>query len=154
MSLRQEIKQKKPFGSLEEELYLNLQRTADAALRPVAQLLKRQGLSQAQYNVLRILRGTGAEGLPCGEVAHRMVTRDPDVTRLLDRMEKRGLVNRSREREDRRVVVIRITQAGLDVLKGLDAPMARLHRGQMGHLCEKDLRSLIGLLEEARRPPE
>jgi len=148
--LRAEIKQQKPFQTLQQEAFLNLLRTADALMRGEVEVLKPAGLSPAQYNVLRILRGAGAGGLACREVGERMVTRDPDITRLLDRLEERGLVMRSREREDRRVITTRITEEGLDLLKKLDGPVARLHEQQLGHLGAKRLRSLIALLEAAR----
>jgi DNA-binding MarR family transcriptional regulator len=148
--LRAEIKQRKPFQTAQQEAFLNLLRTADALMRGEVEVLKPAGLSPAQYNVLRILRGAGARGLACREVGERMVTRDPDITRLLDRLEERGLVRRSREREDRRVITTRITEEGLDLLKKLDGPVARLHEQQLGHLGAKRLRSLIALLEVAR----
>src|SRR5688572_11825070 len=107
--LQSEIKQRKPFQLREEELFLNIVRTADLLARKGSELFKDADLSPNQYNVLRILRGAGAEGLACGEVGERMVTRDPDITRLLDRLEKRDLVRRSREKGDRRVVTARIT---------------------------------------------
>src|SRR5918992_748846 len=122
--LRTEIHQTKPFASLEEEAFLNLQRTGDALLHGLEAALKPVGLSPSQYNVLRILRGAEAEGLACREVAERMVTRDPDITRLLDRLEARGLVIRARDREDRRVITVRITPEGLRLLQELDAPVA------------------------------
>jgi DNA-binding MarR family transcriptional regulator len=148
--LQSEIKQKKPFQLREEELYLNLIRTADLLSRKGAELLKAADLSPNQYNVLRILRGAGAEGLACGEVGDRMITRDPDITRLLDRLEKRDLVVRSREKGDRRVVTARITPAGLDLLKSLDLPIAEWHKSQLGHLDPKQQEALIRLLELAR----
>jgi DNA-binding MarR family transcriptional regulator len=148
--LQSEIKQKKPFQLREEELFLNLVRTADLLARKGAELFKAADLSPNQYNVLRILRGAGAEGLACGEVGDRMVTRDPDITRLLDRLEKRDLVRRSREKGDRRVVTARITPAGLELLKKLDEPVADLHRSQLGHLDPKQQETLIHLLELAR----
>lgn len=148
--LQSEIKQKKPFQLREEEVFLNLVRTADLLARKGAELFKDTDLSPNQYNVLRILRGAGAEGLACGEVGDRMVTRDPDITRLLDRLEKRDLVRRSREKGDRRVVTARITPAGLELLKRLDEPVANLHRSQLGHLDPKQQETLIHLLELAR----
>jgi DNA-binding MarR family transcriptional regulator len=148
--LLSEIKQKKPFQLREEELYLNLIRTADLLSRKGAELLKGADLSANQYNVLRILRGAGAEGLACGEVGDRMVTRDPDITRLLDRLEKRDLVKRAREKGDRRVVTARITPAGLDLLKKLDEPIQQWHKSQLGHLEPKQQETLIHLLELAR----
>lgn len=148
--LQSEIKQKKPFSLREEELFLNIVRTADLLSRRGAELFKEHDLSPNQYNVLRILRGAGAEGLACGEVGERMVTRDPDITRLLDRLEKRDLVKRAREKGDRRVVTARITPAGLDLLKRLDEPLARCHKAQLGHLDPKQQETLIHLLEAAR----
>jgi DNA-binding MarR family transcriptional regulator len=99
--------------------------------------------------VLRILRGA-PEGLTCGEIGERMITRDPDITRLLDRLEKRKLIARSRESEDRRVVVARITRGGLDVLARLDGPVREVHRAQLGHLGRERLRALAELLEACR----
>src|SRR5574341_1874048 len=117
--IRREIGQRKPFRRMEDEAFLNLQRTADALLQGVAAALKPVGLSPTQYNVLRILRGSGSGGLACREIAERMITRDPDVTRLLDRLEERRLVVRTREREDRRVITTRITEEGLRLLEDL-----------------------------------
>ena len=148
--LRTEIHQTKPFASLEEEAFLNLQRTGDALLHGLEAALKPVGLSPSQYNVLRILRGAEAEGLACREVAKRMVTRDPDITRLLDRLEARGLVIRARDREDRRVITVRITPEGLRLLQELEAPVAELPQLQLGHLDEAQLRTLIELLQMAR----
>jgi DNA-binding MarR family transcriptional regulator len=148
--IQSEIKQRKPFTCREEELTLNIMRTADQLQRRMGELLKTAELSATQYNVLRILRGAGNEGLACGEISDRMVTRDPDITRLLDRLEKRSLVTRSREKEDRRVVTARITQAGLDLLKKLDEPVVQAHRAQLGHMDPKQQEALIRLLETAR----
>lgn len=149
-SIQAEIKQRKPFACREEELFLNLLRTWDQLMRGVTEVLKPADLSPTQYNVLRILRGAGAEGLACGEISERMVTRDPDITRLLDRLEKRGLVMRSREKADRRVVTARIAPDGLELLKRLDEDVTRLHKAQLGHLDAKAQESLIRLLEQAR----
>lgn len=148
--LQAEIKQTKPFRSLEDEAYLNLLRTADALLRKEVELLKEFGLSPTQYNALRILRGAGDEGVTCGELSDRMLTKDPDVTRLIDRLEGRGLLQRARSDQDRRVVRTRITAAGLDVLARLDEPSDRWTRGQLGHLTKTELREFIRLLERAR----
>ena len=142
---------RKPYRTLEQGAFINVQRAADALSRGVEEALKPTGLSFTQYNILRILRGAGPDGLACGEVAGRMMTRDPDITRLLDRLEARRLVSRSRERRDRRVVKSRITEQGLSLLEGLDHPVAETHRRQLGHLGERRLRSLILLLELARR---
>jgi DNA-binding MarR family transcriptional regulator len=133
----------------EEIAFLDLARTTDMLSRGLVQILKSEDLSPTQYNVLRILRGT-PEGLPCGEIAARMITRDPDVTRLLDRLEKRGLVSRCRETEDRRMVMARITPDGLALLASLDAPIVEAHRRQLGHLGKARLRALTELLVAAR----
>src|ERR1700722_7123467 len=119
--------------SLEETTFLELLRTTDQLVRGVAWVLKAENLSMTQYNVLRILRGA-PEGLPCGEIGSRMITRDPDITRLLDRLEKRGLNVRSRESKDRRMVTARIMPLGLKVLGRLDEPVQETHRKQLGHL--------------------
>jgi DNA-binding MarR family transcriptional regulator len=133
----------------EEAATLDLLRTSDLLSRGPLQVLKTEDLSGTQYNVLRILRGA-PEGLPCGEIASRMITRDPDVTRLLDRLEKRGLISRCRETKDRRTVMTRIAPAGLKVLAGLDDPIRDAHRRQLGHLGPKRLQTLAELLRMAR----
>lgn len=129
--------------------FLDLQRTCDLLTRGPAQILKNEDLSATQYNVLRILRGS-PDGLPCGEIANRMITRDPDITRLLDRLEKRGLISRWRETKDRRVVLARITPNGLKLLTRLDQPVEEAHRKQLGHLGKGRLRALAELLAAAR----
>ena len=144
------IPPKRPPLGLEAEAYLSLLRTADALLREVEQTLKPAGLSPTQYNILRILRGAGPAGLACREIGCRMITRDPDITRLLDRLEARGLVRRERERNDRRVVKTTITAEGLRILKELDEPLASLHRRQLRHMDPRRLRLLVRLLEQAR----
>lgn len=148
--LSDDIKQTKPFRSLEEEVLLNMWRTTDALQREVAELLRTADLSPTQYNVLRILRGAGSDGLKCREIGDRMVTRDPDITRLLDRMEKRGLIERRRDSRDRRVVETKITASGLRVLKSLDEPVVELTRRQLAHMDQKSLEALNALLERAR----
>jgi DNA-binding MarR family transcriptional regulator len=133
----------------EEGMFLELMRTADILSRRPAQVLKTEDLSMTQYNVLRILRGA-PDGLSCGEISNRMITRDPDITRLLDRLEKRGLISRSRETRDRRTVMARITPEGLALLARLDEPVQEAHREQLGHLGEKRLRELSELLTACR----
>ena len=133
----------------EEAAFLDLLRTTDLLSRGLAGVLKTEDLSANQYNVLRILRGA-PYGLPCGEVASRMITRDPDITRLLDRMEKRRLISRCRETGDRRMVRARITPEGLKLLGGLDEPVEEAHRKQLGHLGRERLRALTELLQAAR----
>ena len=129
---------------------MNIVRTADVLTAKVMDVLKPYGLSATQYNVLRILRGAGAAGATCKDVASRMLTRDPDITRLMDRLEKRGLLTRDRAREDRRFVTIRLTGDGLDMVNELDRPVERLHLKQMKHMTADQLRRLVGLLEEVR----
>jgi DNA-binding MarR family transcriptional regulator len=136
-------------GSPEESAFLELLRTTDMLSRGMVHILKAQDLSATQYNVLRILRGA-PEGLACGEIAGRMITRDPDVTRLLDRLEKRKLIARSRETRDRRTVMARITPQGLKLLGELDEPVQSGHRQQLGHLGRERLRELTELLLAAR----
>lgn len=148
--LAEEIRKRGAFESPEQEAFLNLLRTVDRLMGEVAELLKSADLSPAQYNALRILRGAGPDGLACGEVGERMIARDPDVTRLLDRLEKRGLVSRRRRKDDRRVVIATITPAGERAVAALDAPIAALHRRQLGHLGPRKLRLLVKLLETAR----
>jgi DNA-binding MarR family transcriptional regulator len=116
-------------------------------------VLKAEDLSLTQYNILRILRGS-PQGLPSGEIASRMITRDPDVTRLLDRMEKRGLVSRSRESRDRRLVLARITPEGLKLVNRLDEPVQKIHRKQLGHMGKDRLQALAELLAAARSGKE
>jgi DNA-binding MarR family transcriptional regulator len=139
----------RPKTGTQEAAYLDLLRTADVLTRGAIGVLKAEELSTTQYNILRILRGT-PQGLTCGEIASRMITRDPDVTRLLDRMEKRGLILRARENRDRRIVLARITTAGLTLADRLDEPVQKIHRQQLGHLGKKQLRRLRELLAAAR----
>jgi len=136
-------------GCLEEAVFLDLLRTTDILSRSLVQVLKTADLSATQYNVLRILRGA-PEGLACGEIASRMITRDPDVTRLLDRLERRSLISRRRETSDRRTVMARITPEGLKLLAQLDEPVQAAHRQQLGHLGREQLRSLTELLRISR----
>jgi len=149
--LQEEIRQTRPFVSLEEEAFLNLQRTANALLQTITRSLKSYDLTPTQYNVLRILRGSHPEKLTCGDIGGRMVTPDPDVTRLLDRLEKRQLVRRARDTVDRRVVRAGITGAGLELLEELDDPIPAWLSRFLGHLAEDELQRLIELLEKARR---
>jgi DNA-binding MarR family transcriptional regulator len=152
--LQRELKQNKPFQSLESEVYLNLARTADVLQRTEVDLLKPVDLTGSQYNILRILRGAGPDGHRCAEIGARMITRDPDITRLLDRLEKRGLVRRARDTQDRRVVTTRITEAGLKLLAELDDPVESAQRQLLGHLTRTELETLNRLLEAARSPEE
>lgn len=137
------------FRSLEEIAFLELLRTSDHLSRGVAAVLKAVDVSMTQYNVLRILRGA-PQGLPCGEIGNRMITRDPDITRLLDRLETRGLITRWREDRDRRTVLARITPQGLALLVRLDKPVQEAHRRQLGQMGRARLRALYDLLRSAR----
>ena len=139
-----------PGVALEDHIFVAILKTADALSQEAEQLIKSAGLTMAQYNVLRILRGAGEQGLCCRELAERMITRDPDVTRLLDRLERRGLLARSRDSKDRRIITLRISAAGRRVLKDLDTPVAKHHRKQLSHMGQGDLRKLVELLEAAR----
>jgi DNA-binding MarR family transcriptional regulator len=145
----QEGKQRRRAGCPEEAAFLELMRTTDMLSRGLVGVLKAEELSSTQYNVLRILRGS-PDGLPCGEIATRMITRDPDITRLLDRLEKRALISRCRETKDRRMVMARITPEGLRVLARLDEPVQEGHRKQLRHLGRERLRALTELLQAAR----
>jgi DNA-binding MarR family transcriptional regulator len=148
--IQAEIKQTKPFGSLEEEAFLALQRTADQLQGRVVEMLKPYGLSPTQYNALRILRGAGTCGLACSEVGERMINRDPDITRLLDRLEGRGLVRRARGQKDRRVITAHITAGGNKLLKELDQPVEEFQKRLLGGLGKERLKALVRLLCAAR----
>jgi len=150
--LQKELKQTKPFASLEEEVILNLARTAEYVMSRGAEVFKTADLTPTQYNALRILRGAGDEGLTCGEIGERMVTKDSDITRLLDRLERRGLISRERPETNRRVVLTRITDAGLTLLAELDGSVEESHRRTAGHLGKQRLKTLNELLEALRAP--
>jgi DNA-binding MarR family transcriptional regulator len=151
-TLTRELRQTIPFTNLQEEVFLSILRTGDALIQAEARLLRKANLSFAQYNVLRILRGAGKQGATCGDIAGRMVNRDPDVTRLLDRLEERGLVERARDEQDRRIVVGVITSEGLQILKALDKTVPTVHRTQLAHMTRKQLQTLVDLLALARTP--
>ena len=152
-TLRDEIKQAKPFESLEQEAMLSIERTAAVLGHASAEVFKGHGITPTQYNVLRILRGAGKAGLCRNDVRERLVAQVPDVTRLLDRLEEAGLVERQRDNPDRRLVTTRISTAGLALLRSLDAPVTAMHKRHLGHLTEKQLRTLTELLALARNTP-
>jgi DNA-binding MarR family transcriptional regulator len=135
---------------IERDVFLTLQRTADTLMREFEEILKPANLSHTQYNVLRILRTSKETGLACHEITDRMSTHDPDMTRLLDRLEDRKLLARSRERDDRRVIRVRISGDGLSLLRNLDEPVRQSHRRQLGHIGERRLRVLNKLLLNLR----
>jgi DNA-binding MarR family transcriptional regulator len=147
--LREELRMTKPFKTAEEEALLSIVRTAAVLEHDFAESLKPYALTPTQYNVLRILRGS-PEGLCRNEVGQRLVTNVPDVTRLLDRMERCGLIQRQRKGSDRRYVSTRITDKGMRLVDRLDRELAAIHARQLGHLGEKKTRELIKLLAEAR----
>ena len=140
---------------LEDQIFVAFLRASDSLASEGDQLMKANAVTSAQYNVLRILRGAGPEGLPCNTIAERMISRDPDMTRLLDRMEKRALISRERQQEDRRVVKARISDEGLKLLKKMDVPIRELHKSQFAHMTSARLKTLMDLLTEvAARAPK
>ena len=150
--LRDEIRQAKPFASLQQEAELNIIRTAAILTDSLERLFAPFGISATQYNALRILRGAGSAGLCRNELRDRMVTRMPDVTRLLDRMEEGGWVTRGRVTRDRRRVTARITEKGSRLLDELEEPLASEHERRLGHFSDEQLRVLSGLLTLTRNP--
>ena len=137
-----------PRQAANAEVHIAIVKASARLMDQFSAVVKPVDLSLSQYNVLRILRGAGPEGATCGEVVERLIQRDPDVTRLLDRLEKRGLIDRGRDPEDRRVVRTRITQSGLDLLASLDDTVNELHHRLVGHLTDKQLADLRRLIEE------
>jgi DNA-binding MarR family transcriptional regulator len=149
-TLQDDIKQARPFASLEEELYLNVARTAAQLELAFAQALKPHDITPTQYNVLRILRGARPNGLCRSEIGARLIRSVPDVTRLLDRMEEMGLLGRTRGDADRRYVTTKISRKGLDLLDRLDRVVRDIHRAHLGHLDRQRMATLVELLTEAR----
>jgi DNA-binding MarR family transcriptional regulator len=135
---------------VEAGLFVAFLQLADTFGAQAEQVIKTAGLTAAQYNVLRILRGAGRAGLACREIGERMISRDPDITRLLDRMEKRNLITRERQSDDRRVVKAFVTPEGLELLKTLDRPVGALHKRQFQGIAPAKLKVLVGMLEEIR----
>ena len=148
--LKRELKQRRPFSSVHEKVVLSAVRTADVLVQPFAEVVRGANLSLSQYNILRILRGAGEEALPCGEISERMVRRDPDLTRLLDRLEARGFIERMRGTADRRQVLAKITKEGLHLLESLDEPIREATKQALGHMPAARLNELAVLLDEAR----
>lgn len=151
-TLREELRQEKPFRSLREEALLSIARTEAIASANLERVLAPYGLSMTQYNVLRILRGAGANGLCRNEIGERLISRMPDVSRLLDRMEGAGLVSRVRSTEDRRLVNTTLTKQGRTLVDKLDIVVSRYQDEQIGHMTKDQLRTLIDLLTLARVP--
>ncbi|MEX2471147.1 MAG: MarR family transcriptional regulator [Gemmatimonadota bacterium] len=149
-NLKEELRQKRPFASTEQEAFLSLGRTWAVLEHAFSEALKPHEITPTQYNALRILRGAGPEGLSRGDIVHRMVSRVPDATRLLDRLEAMGLSVRARDTQDRRYVRTRITEQGLALLADLDDSVQELHERHLGALGEDDLETLIDLLSRIR----
>jgi DNA-binding MarR family transcriptional regulator len=149
--LRDELRQARPFRSLQQEAQLNVVRTAAVLLDRLEQVMKQGGITVAQYNVLRILHGAEPDGLCRNEIRDRMVTRMPDMTRLLDRMEEAGLVARARESQDRRMVNTRLTTKGRRLLQELEPEVDAEHQRRFGHVSDEDSRRLIALLTSVRQ---
>jgi DNA-binding MarR family transcriptional regulator len=148
--LRQEIAQEPPFCSLEEEAILNLLRTSDSLHRTVQRKTREWGVTSTQYNVLRILRGAQPDGLTCAAIGDRMITAEPDITRLLRRLKALKLVRQCRDRRDRRAVWTQISESGLELLKAMDAAIQQAPRELLGHMSREQLTEFIRLLELAR----
>jgi DNA-binding MarR family transcriptional regulator len=151
-TLKDDLRQGKAFKSLHQEAFLNVARTEAVLHDGLDRVLGPHGLSLTQYNVLRMLRGAGADGLCRNEIRDRLITRMPDVSRLLDRMEAAGLVHRVRSADDRRLVNTTLTERGSTLVDELDAQVTAVHAKQLGHLNDVQLRSLIELLSLARTP--
>lgn len=149
-SLQAALRRTRPFRSPAQEAGISLLRAADAFRRTLAEVVVPHGITMQQYNVLRILRGAGAAGLPTLAVGERMIERTPGVTRLLDRLEADGLVIRTRCEEDRRRVFARITDEGLELLARIDAPLASAEEGVFLDFDDDEVRALAGELERVR----
>jgi len=150
-ALKQEIAQQRPFSSTEEEAFLNLMRTSDCLQRAFQRRTRHWGVTGTQYNVLRILRGAGQQGLTCSAIGERMITAEPDITRLLARMKGLKLIKQQRDKRDRRVVWTHISAAGLDLLSRMDDEITRMPKDLLGHLEHDELVEFIRLLELARQ---
>jgi len=153
-ALKLEIVQERPFSSLEEEAFLNLMRTSDFLHRAFHCKTRNWGVTSTQYNVLRILRGAQPRGLTCAAIGSRMVTAEPDITRLLARLKALKLIRQQRDRQDRRVVWTQISEAGLELLRAMDPVIEQVPRDLLGHLSQAELTELIRLLELARKNGE
>jgi len=148
------VRSRRHFDSPQQEVFLSLWRTYDRLRLLEDQLFGRHGLTAQQYNALRLLRGARPEKLPTLAVGARLISRAPDITRLLDRLHERGLVDRERPAENRRVVLVGITDAGVDLLHELAAEVRECHERQLGHLKPNEMKALVELLRKARGPHE
>ncbi|HVE70083.1 MAG TPA: MarR family transcriptional regulator [Thermoanaerobaculia bacterium] len=149
--LQRELKQSRPFVEPAEETAVSLLRTADLVRRTLTAVIEPHGLTLQQYNVLRILRGAGKDGLPTLEIAERMVEQTPGITRLIDRLEIKQRVERERSATDRRQVFVRITPSGLALLAQLDQPIRDAEREALGVVSDRQLAQLLSLLDRARQ---
>jgi DNA-binding MarR family transcriptional regulator len=152
-NLKAEIAQELPFASAEEEALLNVMRTSDLLHREFHRRTRGWGITSTQYNVLRILRGAQPNGLPCAAIGDRMITAEPDITRLLNRLKGLKLIRQRRDHHDRRIVITHISEAGLDLLRQMDPVIERAPQELLGHLSQSEIAELIRLLELARTPP-
>ena len=150
IGLQAELRQTRSFASLHAEAFLNLVRSSAQVQHALHLQLKPYGITETQYNSLRILRGAGSSGLTCAEIAERLVSQDPDITRLVERLQRQGLVRRERGEKDRRVVLTKITPAGLDRLKEMDPVVDSTVHALLSHLSPSELKTMIGLLKRAR----
>jgi len=150
-SLKTEIAQASPFSSVQEEAILNVMRTSDCLQRTFQQKTREWGLTPTQYNVLRILRGAQPDGLTCAAIGERMIAMEPDITRLLGRLKRLKLIRQHRDRQDRRVVMTQISEAGLDLLRAMDPVIQRIPLELLGHFGRGELAEMIRLLEIARQ---
>ena len=148
-SLRQQLKKKGPFDSLEQEAMLSILRTSDLLENRLARLLREYDLTPSQYNAMRIMRGEG-EPMPCLEVAQRMIQVAPAITRVVDQLVGRGFIDKQQSSQDGRVFLVELTASGTRLLKKLDEPIQTLHQSLLGHVSKSDLKMLNGILEIAR----
>ena len=149
-ALQQEIRQRRPFQSVAHEAVVALMRTADLVRRQMTALVEPHGITLQQYNVLRILRGAGDEGVPTLQIADRMIEQAPGVTRLLDRLEAKGLIRRQRCQKDRRQHLCWIEPAGLALLREIDTTTARAHEDSLKGLRQKDRATFVRMLDAIR----
>lgn len=148
-SLRQQLKKKGPFDSLQQEAMLSILRTSDLLENRLARLLREYDLTPSQYNAMRIMRGEG-QPIPCLEVAVRMIQVAPAITRVVDQLVGRGLINKQQSRKDRRVFLVELNASGTRLLKKLDQPIQSLHQSLLGHVPKSNLKMLNRILEAAR----
>ena len=153
-NLKTEIAQTPPFSSPEEEALLNVMRTADLLHREFHRRARDWGITSTQYNVIRILRGAQPHGLPCAAIGDRMITAEPDITRLLNRLKGLKLIRQRRDSNDRRVVITHISEAGLELLRQMEPVIERAPQQLLGHLSPSEVAELIRLLELCRTPSQ